>query len=242
MPENPLVVVFAWSANGYGRHARYVLPTPIYPEGIDDIPPAIDSPMPVFRIAAPLMAAPAGVVSPSGFIAGVAGLPSTDALEERARAIHAAGRGTLVTYADAKSVPVKDVKPDDFWKALNQGGCWIGEAPHSGPAPATPVSAPLPVASQPLTVVAAGTPTQTLASPLFTKLYQESDLLLAPNSIALHPQDAARCGVAGGARAILETPHGKWQVRVLTDSSVRPGVVLAARPEMAGAQGKVVRV
>lgn len=240
-PENPLVVVFAWSANGYGRHARYVLPTPVYPEAMDDIPPAIDSPAPAFRIAAPLVAAPAGVVNPSEFMAGLAGLPPADRLRERALAIHQAGQGTLVTYADAKSVPVKEVKPDDFWKALNSGGCWVGEAPAGGPAPAIRTVAASPVASQPFIVVAAGTPAPALASPLFTKLYQESDLLLAPNCVALHPQDAARCGVAGGARAILETPNGKWSVRVLTDSSVRPGVILAARPEMAGAQGKVVR-
>ncbi|SPF33868.1 Anaerobic dehydrogenases typically selenocysteine-containing-like protein [Candidatus Sulfopaludibacter sp. SbA4] len=239
---NPLVVVFAWSANGYGRYAKYVLPTPVYPEATDDIPPAIDSPAPCFRIAAPLLAAPAGVVTPSEFIASLAGLPPADALRERARAIHQGGRGTLVTYADAKSVPVKEVKPDDFWKALNAGGCWVGQAlpPANFRAP---VGQALPPAnpSQGL-VVLATPPAPSPASPLFTKLYQESDLLLAPNCIALHPQDAARCGVSAGNRATLETPNGKWSVRILTDSSVRPGVVLAARPEMASASGKVVRV
>jgi len=247
-PENPLVVVFAWSANGYGRHAKYVLPTPVYPEALDDIPSAIDSPAPCFRIAAPLVAAPAGVVNPSEFIASLAGLPPSDTLRERAAAIHQAGLGTLVTYADAKSVPVKDVKPDDFWKALNAGGCWVGQAlppanPQAGAATvrAATVRDRLPRATDDLVVIATTSPAASLISPLFTKLYQESDLLLAPNCVALHPLDAARCGIAFGTHAILETPNGKWSVRVLTDSSVRPGVILAARPEMAGAQGKVVR-
>jgi len=39
------------------------------------------------------------------------------ALRERADAILKAGRGTLFTYADAKSTPVKELKPEDFWKA-----------------------------------------------------------------------------------------------------------------------------
>ena len=33
----------------------------------------------------------------------------------------------LFTYADGKSTPVKDVKPDDFWKALNKGACWMDD-------------------------------------------------------------------------------------------------------------------
>ena len=240
VPENPVVAVFAWAANGYARNANYVLPTAVYPEAADDIPAAIDSPAPVFRMAVPLAAAPAGMVNPSEFIANLAGMPPSDALHQRAADIYRAARGTLVTYADGKAVPVKEVKPDDFWKALNAGGCWIGEVPVAGAAPAIRAFVAPPVSSEGLVVLAGGSPAPALASPLFTKLYQESDLLLPPDSVALHPQDAARCGVATGARAILETANGKWPVRVVTDSGVRPGVILAGRPEMAGAPGKVV--
>src|ERR1039458_4390639 len=35
-----------------------------------------------------------------------------------------AGLGTVLTYADAKETPVKDLNPDAFWKALTGGGAW----------------------------------------------------------------------------------------------------------------------
>jgi anaerobic selenocysteine-containing dehydrogenase len=73
-----------------------------------------------------------------------------------------------------------------------------------------------------------------------SKLYQESDLLLAPNVVALNPQDATACGIDDGGRGTLETRNGKWEVRVVTDSSVRPGVVLTSRPDLQGTRGKVV--
>ena len=258
--RNPVVVAFACSASGYGRYAQYVLPTAIYPEALDDIPPAIDSVAASFRIAAPLVAPPSGVTNPSEFIAGIAGLRAPDALRERVDAIHKAGRGSLVTYADGKSVPVKDVKSDDFWKALNAGGRWVDGAAGGADLlvrsrPPGRLSAPTQQADEgvgrgpggpphyyPLTVVTerrvAG-----LSSPLMSQIYQESNLRLAPNRIALHPSDAASSGVADGARAVLETRNGKRPVEVTVDSSVRPGVVLVAELAETGSTGaKVVRI
>ena len=55
--------------------------------------------------------------------------------------------------------------------------------------------------------------TPALVSPLMTKLYQESNLRVAPNAIALHPEDARDCG----ARAILQTRLGKCAVNVVAD-------------------------
>jgi anaerobic selenocysteine-containing dehydrogenase len=249
---NPVVIAFAGSAEGYARHAQYVLPTAIYPEALDDVPPAIDSAVATFRIAAPLVAPPAGMVSPQEFITGIAGLRVPDALRERADAIHKTGRGTLVTYADGKSVPVKGVKPDDFWKALNAGGRWIGvdAAPVGQGLP--PVNRPKagfaqptvePIASDyPLTIVAESQVTR-LSSPLMSQIYQESNLRLAPNRVALHPTDAASSGIADGGRAVLETPNGKREVQVTIDSSVRPGVVLmAGRADIGSTGAKVVRI
>ena len=37
VPDNPVVVAFAWSRNGYGRHAQFTLPTAVYPEMTGDI-------------------------------------------------------------------------------------------------------------------------------------------------------------------------------------------------------------
>jgi anaerobic selenocysteine-containing dehydrogenase len=243
--DNPIVVVLAWSREGYGRHAQYVLPTGVYPEVADDIPPAIDSVSAAFRIAAPLVAAPAGMVKPEEFIANAAGLPPTDTLRERAEAIHKAGRGSLFTYADGKSANLKDVSADDFWKALNAGGCWL-DAPEEkataaqlAPAAAPPQSAE----DSELPLAVSLTWELTPASPILSKLYQESNLRLGPHRVALNPS----CGLEDGARATFQTALGKCPVEVTLDAGVPPGVVQAtASPAVLdlcgpGARAKVVR-
>jgi len=58
-----------------------------------------------------------------------------------------------------------------------------------------------------------------------TKLYQESNLRLAPNRVALHPDDARAANVASGSNAILQTRTGKCSVVVTVDSAVPPGAV-----------------
>jgi anaerobic selenocysteine-containing dehydrogenase len=58
-----------------------------------------------------------------------------------------------------------------------------------------------------------------------TKLYQESNLRLAPNRVALNPSDARASGVTNGARAILQTRIGKCAIEVTVDPSVPPGAV-----------------
>jgi anaerobic selenocysteine-containing dehydrogenase len=76
-----------------------------------------------------------------------------------------------------------------------------------------------------------------------SQIYQESNLRLAPNRVALHPTDAASSGIADGGRAVLETPNGKREVQVTIDSSVRPGVVLmAGRADIGSTGAKVVRI
>ena len=67
--DNPVVVAFSWSPMGYARHAQYVLPTAVFPEVAGDVPPAVDSPVAAFRLTAPLVAPPDGMVEPSEFIA-----------------------------------------------------------------------------------------------------------------------------------------------------------------------------
>ena len=166
-----LVVTFASTRAGYGRLARHVLPAPVYPELAGDLPPAIDSPAATFRVSAPLVRAPHGVANPEQFIAQLAGLDAAGTLRERADAIHAAGRGILRTYADDRSAQLRDVKADDFWKALNEGGSWTDD-------PAGPIPAPDPRPSSP-TVVALSWEMRAARGPmppLVSKLYEESNL------------------------------------------------------------------
>jgi anaerobic selenocysteine-containing dehydrogenase len=246
-------VAFAWSKEGYGRHAQFTLPTAVYPEVTDDIPPAVDSPAASFRLATPLVAPPAGVVKPAEFVAGAAGLTVNDPLRERADAIHAAGRGNLFTYADGKSMAVKDVKADDFWKALNAGGCWIDAVNEKAMAPklaskAAPAKKPVFEHDLPLVAVLyEGLGSAAPGSPLLSKLYQESNLRLGPDGVALHPDAARACGVKHGDRATLQTALGKCTVEVAIDVNVPPGLIrVAARPVVldmcaAGTRAKVVR-
>jgi hypothetical protein len=198
-----------------------------------------------FRIAAPLVAPPAGVVKPEEFIASAAGLAIADTLRERADAIHQAARGTLFTYADGKSTPVKDLKADDFWKALNSGGCWIDDPDEKAPAAqltaAMPAYRPTEEADLPLDVVLHRELSP--GSPILSKLYQESNLRLGPNRVALHPSS----GWEAGAKAVFETVEGRCPVSVTLDAGVPPGVVeVTASPAILdlcadGARAKVVR-
>jgi anaerobic selenocysteine-containing dehydrogenase len=58
-----------------------------------------------------------------------------------------------------------------------------------------------------------------------TKLYQESNLRLAPNRIVLSPADAAAAGLRNNGRAILQTRLGKCAVEVTVDPAVPQGSV-----------------
>ena len=83
----------------------------------------------------------------------------------------------------------------------------------------------------------------TPASPMLSKVYQESNLRLAPNRVALNPS----CGLEDGAQAVFETLLGKCAVGVTLDQGVPAGVVHIRRtPAMLdlcapGARAKVVR-
>jgi len=238
---NPLVVAFACSREGYGQHAQFVLPAAAFPEVTDDLPAAVDAVAPGFRLATPLIPAPDGLVNPVDFVAGVAGLAAPDALRQRADAIHASGKGKLVTYADGKSAAVKEVKADEFWKALNAGACWTGDAAQPGRAPGRDFSPAAEAAVPALTAVAAEL--AIADSPLMSKVYQESNLRLGPDRVAMHPRSARECGVEDGAKATLETSAGQRRVEVMIDSGICPGVVLvAARPGFEPGQAKVVRI
>jgi len=244
--DNPVIVAFAWSREGYARHANFVLPVGVYPEVAGDIPSAIDSVAATFRIAAPLVSPPADMVKPEQFVAAAAGLATGDTLRERADAIHKAARGSLFTYADAKSQALKDVTADAFWKALNAGACWIDapddKAPVAQLAAAGTESRPAEQADLPLAVVVSRELTP--GSPILSKLYQESNLRLAPNRVALNPA----CGLEDGAQAVFETLLGKCHVGVTLDAGVPAGVVqVSGSPAVldlcaAGVRAKVVRV
>jgi hypothetical protein len=165
LTRDAVVVTFGSSPDGFARHADFALPTAVYPEVTTDIPPAIDSPAAVFRLATPLDDAPAGMADPPAFLARLAGMDPGDPLRERAAAIHRSGRGSLFTYGDRQARPLKDVKAGEFWTALVAGACWT-----DSPLPAKPPRWDRNAAAPAIAPAVRPQP------PLFTKLYQESGL------------------------------------------------------------------
>ncbi len=194
-----VVVTFAWTRDGYGRHAKYVLPAPVFPEGLDDVPAAVDSVTAVFRLSGSLLAAPARVVNPADVIGKLAGVDAARALRERADAIAKAGRGSVFLYAGNKTVPLRQLKPDQFWKALNEGACWIDDADPKAPPPALDFAR---TAVYPLSMVEERG-SAALVSPLLSKVHEESRLRMGRRMVALillaaFPKRRARFSKPGG--------------------------------------------
>jgi anaerobic selenocysteine-containing dehydrogenase len=230
--DDPLVVAFAFTPDGYAQHARFALPVPVFPEAAGDLAQSIDSPVPTFRLVSPLIGAPAGTVNPPEFVAKLAGFNASDALRERADEIHAAGKGRMAGL----STPLQQLSADEFWKALNSGDHWVGDEPKAT-APKAEFQAAAPLVATSLTAVAAER--ALTDSPLLSKLYRESNLLLGPGRIAMHPDDAQARGLDAGARARLDVGAESRSVEVTLDPNLRPGIVLTAG--IAGS-AKVVRI
>ena len=55
------------------------------------------------------MTPPAGLANPADFAGALAEYHASNSLRERADAIHKAGLGSVLTYADAKETPVKEL-------------------------------------------------------------------------------------------------------------------------------------
>jgi hypothetical protein len=133
LAPDAVVVALAWWRDGYARHTRLALPTPVYPE------PELVKP-------------PDGTVDAAEFIVGQALTPANPAAAQN--------------------------------RVLPGGSAW-----------------------------------PTVSTPLFTKLYQESGLLLAPGQVAVPPSS----GFAAKDRAYLETPRGRLAVEVVTDVGIPAG-------------------
>ena len=249
LAANAVVVVFSSTSEGYGRHTQYVLPAAVFPEAVEDVGPAIDTVAAVFRIAAPLIPPVVPVVNLGELVTRIAGLPQTDPLRERADAIRKAGRGVLLSYADGKSTLMKDVSADDFWKTLNQGGCWMDDTGKKAAPGALGRSGTCPTSNDelPLTVVPAEPRHSGLESPLMSKLERESNLRMTANRVVISPADARSNGIENGGSCVLETACGRLSVVATIDAGVPPGVVeVAGGPRMAdlcgsGPRARVVR-
>jgi hypothetical protein len=192
---------------------------------MDDIPPAIDRVSAGFRLSVPLVEPPAGMANLAEFAGALAGLQTSGALRERADEIHRISQGSVLTYADGRETPLKDLTADAFWKALAEGGEWKGNRSITRPEMPEKLESPPTESPSDLPLVAIARSRTPAGSPLMTKLYQESNLHLAPNRIALSPADASAAGVRHGGRAILQTRLGKCAVEVTVDAAIPEGAI-----------------
>lgn len=245
LASGALVATWACTAEGYGRHARFTLPAPVFGEVLEDIPAAVDGVAAVFRLATPWAEPPKDVLNPAEFVAKIAGINVDGAIRERSDTIHETRRGQIFMPADGKTVALKDMTKGDFWKALNAGACWTDERqplPNGRGSEASVRSIRTrdrEGAVGSLAIVAGETSPPPLVSPLSSKLYRETNLRQAVDRIALAPATARACGVSDGARAVLETGGLKLPVTVAIDIGLPPDVVRVAGVP-AYSRGKVV--
>jgi hypothetical protein len=245
LTRDHIAITFAATRGGYARHAQYALPIAVYPEFMDDLAPAVDSASPAWRLSIPLVTPPKDLADPAEFAGALAGISASNTLRERATAIHKTGLGAVSSYADGKQTPIKDLTAENFWKVMSEGAAWLHQdAKRSAPPhPAALYAAATAETAGDLPLMAIPANSQpALFSPLMTKLYQESNLRLAPNRVALHPDDARAASLTQGARATLQTRTGRCAVDVTIDASVPPGaVLLGSSPGIQDVCGRAAR-
>lgn len=240
-----LVVSLSPYLEGFGRYAELVVPAPAFLESLQEATAAPDARMASFALAPALIPAREGTTEPVEFLSALAGEPLVlaDALKQKVEALHKAGKGEVVNYADSKATAVKEFKTaDDLWKALNDGGVWQ-TATTASPYKAKPAEVPVasveaverrmmnlnrPDPARPLTLIATALRASTgnaQVSPVLTKVYQESGNRAGGNTAALHPATCRQLDLEDGSLAVLTTACGSCNVRIAADAGVMPGVV-----------------
>ncbi len=192
--DDPLVVVFAFTPDGYAQHARFALPAPVFPEAAGDLAQSIDSTAPTFRLVAPLIGAPAGTVNARGVRREARGLRRIECASRARRCVHAAGKGSLARTLHSAQTAQRGRILEGTEQRRSLGGRGTGRRPRAR----RNSSAAAPVEAAALTAFAAER--AFTDSPLLTKLYRESNLLLGPGRIAMHPNDAQARGLDAGAQ------------------------------------------
>jgi hypothetical protein len=117
--------------------AGITVPAPSVFESLDDVTAPADAKLASWSMAPGLKKPPDGVIEPAGFIAMVAqtlalAAPKPGALEQERRrridAIHSAGRGSVFTFANASTTPVKQFEsPAKLWERMTAGATWVDD-------------------------------------------------------------------------------------------------------------------
>lgn len=261
-PGGLLVSLSPWDL-GLSRYADVIVPAPAPIEMVEEAATAPLLGPAAYRVAMPLLEAPAGATDPAEFVrrvAEAAGRPLTgaagsdallDSMKRRVEGMHARGRGRVIRMPDGSSSPVAEiVTAGEVWDVLAAGGLWVDEVSSRtterfrllGTAPEKISSAlilMLEAAGSPELVVtccgwsACGGPAA--AAPLLTKLGQESGLREGSPEALMAPVTAERLGLEAGRPIRILTENGAVVVRLRPSAGVRPGVVhLALGPGYRG--------
>ena len=234
VPQNPLVVALTPWLDGCAKHADYIIPAPVYLESLDEAATPAGSVAAGFSLSPALLASPGKLTPPAEFVLRLAqdSASYADVLKDRVTAIRKEGRGSIFTYADAKSTRVAEIaSAADLWKAMLGGAVWLDDRlpaatnlrPGAVPAPESVELTP----AYPLILIAADDP-PAHASPLMSKLYRESGLRRPANAAIVHPKTGRGQGLQDGCRAIVSSPSGTFTVQTIFDPAVMPGVIEVA--------------
>ena len=247
-PQNHTVVALTPWLDGCARHADYVIAAPVYLESLDEAPTPAGSPVAAFSLSPALLATPPKLTPPAEFIMRLARDSATypDILKQRVAAIRKDGRGTVFTYADAKSTPIRDIaSAEDLWKTMLAGALWLDEPlpdrPVHAMASAKEAEAPTPTPEFPLLLIAADSP-PLHASPLMSKLYSESGLRRPANAAIVNPKTGHDHGLSDGCRALVQSATAEFKVQAIFDPAVMPGVIELAMAGPPNAAGTIRRI
>lgn len=208
---------------------------------------ASDIPVSTLSLSVPLVPAPIDLLDPIEFVqciarsAGILNIESGTAEEivkKRISAIYKEARGSVFNAVTGQTSELKTYSsPDDLWKALIAGGCWMDAPSPVTSLPAVNLSTVLSAATikslksrttDQLTLVpimersAYGT---TSVSPIMSKVGQESGLRPHGCQALLNPITGAAFGVTESASILLQTKNGSFQTRARFDASIMPGVI-----------------
>ncbi len=243
------------------------VPTPIWLEAHEDVETPLDANTARLALAARAGGRRLGTIAPSDLVValgrarGTEILPGTrpetngfsQLLLERARAIHAAGRGVVRGPEAGTRRPVAELNgPEDIVAALDLGAIWVDDPPPVGAfhgarldARAVETIEKAGSASRHATdLMAHGNriASDRFALPLhLAKLCRENGVVPDVDTATINPVAARRLGLGSGQAATLVTDGDRRPVRVAVDARVPADAVDLAVAPVPGAFGDTAR-
>jgi len=247
LPEKGIIVSLSPFVTERPCCTQYVFPSQVFLESMAEVTNASDIPVSTLSLSIPLVPAPIGLLDPIEFVqciarsAGILNIePGTaeEIVKKRISTIYKEARGSVFNAVTGQTSELKTYSsPDDLWKALIAGGCWMDAPSPVTSLPAVSLTAVVSAATikslklrttDQLMLVpimersAYGT---TSVSPIMSKVGQESGLRPYGCQALLNPTTGAAVGVIENTSILLQTKNGSFQTRARFDASIMPGVI-----------------